>query len=124
MPEPELPPDRPAERRIEPAERAEPIEPADPAEPREQIEPAEPADPAEPAEPAETRSGPVGRVQEALRDLIHLDLREQGLLLVHLARWIGLGSVVGVLAGLSSAAFLVTLDWVTDIRLTHPWLLW
>ena len=45
-------------------------------------------------------------------------------MLVHLVRWIGLGSVVGVLAGLSSAGFLITLDWVTEIRLDHPWLLW
>jgi hypothetical protein len=33
------------------------------------------------------------------------------------------GSVVRVLAGLSSAGFLITLDWVTDVQLTHPWLL-
>ncbi|MGZ7012274.1 MAG: voltage-gated chloride channel family protein [Acidimicrobiales bacterium] len=56
--------------------------------------------------------------------MIRLDLREQGRLIGHLAKWIGLGAIVGVLAGSSSAAFLVTLDWVTDIRVAHPWLLW
>ena len=45
-------------------------------------------------------------------------------MLAHLLRWIALGSVVGLLAGLSSAGFLITLDWVTDTRLAHGWLLW
>jgi len=40
------------------------------------------------------------------------------------ARWVVLGSIVGVLAGLSSAAFLAMLDWVTDTRVDQPWLLW
>ncbi len=96
MSEPELPPDR------------QPDHQAD--------HQAPPADPREP--------GRIDRLYAAVRDLIHLDLREQGQLIAHLVKWIGLGSVVGVLAGFSSAAFLVTLDWVTDIRLTHPWLLW
>lgn len=39
-------------------------------------------------------------------------------------RWVALGSIVGVLAGLSSAAFLELLDWVTDTRVDQPWLLW
>ena len=40
-----------------------------------------------------------------------------------LVRLAGLGVVVGVLAGLSSAAFLATLELVTDIRVANPWLL-
>ncbi len=39
------------------------------------------------------------------------------------ARWLALGSAVGVLAGLSSAVFLLTLEWITDLRVDHPWLL-
>ncbi|TVR22399.1 MAG: voltage-gated chloride channel protein [Ilumatobacter sp.] len=39
-------------------------------------------------------------------------------------RWIVFGSVVGVLAGLSSAAFLTSLDWATATRQEHPWVLW
>lgn len=39
-------------------------------------------------------------------------------------RWIGLGAVVGVLAGLSSAGFLWSLELVTEVRVEHPWLLW
>ncbi len=39
-------------------------------------------------------------------------------------RWIGLGSIVGVLAGLSSAAFLWSLDLATEAFDTHPNLLW
>lgn len=51
-------------------------------------------------------------------------VEEQARVAAHLAKWIGLGSVVGVLAGVSSAIFLVTLDWVTDVRIANPWLLW
>jgi H+/Cl- antiporter ClcA len=35
-----------------------------------------------------------------------------------------LASAVGVLAGLSSAVFLVALDRATEVRLDHPWLIW
>lgn len=42
----------------------------------------------------------------------------------HIVKWLVLGSVVGVLAGLSSAAFLATLNWATDVREDFPWLLW
>jgi H+/Cl- antiporter ClcA len=58
-----------------------------------------------------------------LGDLVHLDLREQLRLIRHLLRWIALGAVVGVLAGLSSAAFLATLEWATDLRLANGWLI-
>ncbi len=44
-------------------------------------------------------------------------------LVVHLVRWIALGSLVGVLAGLSSAVFLITLDWATITFDEHPNLL-
>lgn len=57
------------------------------------------------------------------RGLLRLDLVEQGRLIAHLLRWIVLGAVVGVLAGLSSAAFLQTLTWATNLRLDHGWLL-
>jgi len=43
---------------------------------------------------------------------------------VHLLRWIVLGAAVGVLAGLSSAAFLEVLNWATRTRLEHGWLLY
>ena len=43
---------------------------------------------------------------------------------VRTARLVGLGAAAGVLAGLSSAAFLVALDWATTTREDHPWLLW
>lgn len=50
-------------------------------------------------------------------------LREQGLLLVHVLRWILLGAVSGVLAGIASAALLGSLSWATRVRTGHPWLL-
>ena len=58
-----------------------------------------------------------------VRDLVHFDLYEQLRLVRHLIRWIALGALVGVLAGLSSAAFLATLDWVTDLREANGWLI-
>lgn len=39
-------------------------------------------------------------------------------------KWIVLGSIVGILSGTASAFFLKSLDYVTDIRLDHPWLLY
>ncbi|MEP7203090.1 MAG: chloride channel protein, partial [Ilumatobacteraceae bacterium] len=45
-------------------------------------------------------------------------------ILTHLYRWVLLGSLVGALAGLSSAAFLQVLGWATNFRLDHGWLLW
>lgn len=38
-------------------------------------------------------------------------------------RLLALAAMVGVLAGASSAAFLKTLEWVTDVRVDHGWLL-
>ena len=46
------------------------------------------------------------------------------LMLAYLLRWLSLGSLVGTLAGLGSAVLLLALDWATDTRIAHPWLLW
>lgn len=42
----------------------------------------------------------------------------------YLLKWIFLGSIVGVLAGTASAFFLTSLNWVTETRFVHPWLLY
>ena len=42
----------------------------------------------------------------------------------YLLRWLSLGALVGMLAGLGSAALLLALDWATNTRTAHPWLLW
>lgn len=49
---------------------------------------------------------------------------DQLALFIHLFRSLVLGTIVGVISGLASAAFLVSLDWATETRETHPWLLW
>ena len=49
---------------------------------------------------------------------------EQAMLAAHLVRWILLGAMSGVLAGLSSFVFLEGLDRITSFRLSHTWLLW
>jgi H+/Cl- antiporter ClcA len=45
-------------------------------------------------------------------------------LLLDLAKWLLLAGAVAVLAGSASAAFLWALDWATDTRLAHRWLIW
>ena len=58
-----------------------------------------------------------------MRGLIRFDVGEHGRLVLHLLKWIVLGAVVGVLAGMSSAAFLATLEWATRTFVAHTWLL-
>ncbi len=48
----------------------------------------------------------------------------EGRLVLRPARWVGLGAVSGVLAGVSSFVFLAGLELVTETRLAHPWLLY
>jgi H+/Cl- antiporter ClcA len=43
---------------------------------------------------------------------------------VHLVRWILLGSASGALAGLASWVFLESLDHITRTRLDHGWIIW
>jgi H+/Cl- antiporter ClcA len=49
---------------------------------------------------------------------------EQFAMLPHLASWIFLSGLVGVLAGSASAFFLWALDVATDTRVSHSWLIW
>ena len=42
---------------------------------------------------------------------------------VYLVKWIVLGAIIGVLAGVASAVFLKALDWATRTREAHGWLL-
>lgn len=42
----------------------------------------------------------------------------------HVARWVALAVLVGVLAGLLSAAFIEALDWATETRTSHNWLIY
>ena len=41
----------------------------------------------------------------------------------YLSIWLGLGALVGILAGTASALFLAFLSWATDFRESHLWLL-
>jgi H+/Cl- antiporter ClcA len=49
---------------------------------------------------------------------------EQARLTVQLLRWVVLGIGVGLISGVASAALLVSLNWATDTRVDHGWLLW
>lgn len=64
------------------------------------------------------------RAYSVVRGVLRLDAVEQLRLIAHLVRWVLLGAVVGVLAGLSSAAFLQTLTWATKLRVEHEWMLY
>ena len=50
--------------------------------------------------------------------------KEHLALVLALAKWIGLGSWVGLLSGTASAVFLHALNWATDHREQHPYCLW
>jgi H+/Cl- antiporter ClcA len=50
-------------------------------------------------------------------------LREYRLLLLFCLRWVLLSAIVGGLAGTASAGFLVALDFVTNWRELHPWVI-
>ncbi len=45
-------------------------------------------------------------------------------LLAYTAKWLLLACAVAVLAGTASAFFLFALDWATDTRIAHRWLIW
>lgn len=54
----------------------------------------------------------------------HWDPREQVRIGRYLFKWTFLASLVGVCAGTASAAFLLSLEFATDTRVDHPWLLY
>jgi H+/Cl- antiporter ClcA len=58
-----------------------------------------------------------------VRDLVRFEWDEHAGLLRFLAKWLVLGSVIGVLAGVSSSVFLYGLMLATDARLASPGLL-
>jgi H+/Cl- antiporter ClcA len=77
-----------------------------------------------PPAPAPHRSASLGRrLRTAFAERSRLDLRDHLGLAWHLLRWVVLGAVVGVLAGVSSWALLEALIWATDTRQENPWLL-
>lgn len=49
--------------------------------------------------------------------------KEQNPLLVYILKWLCLSVIVGILAGSASAFFLVSLDWVTNIRESNLWII-
>ena len=52
------------------------------------------------------------------------DPREQLLIGRYFLKWTLLASIVGLLGGSASALFLVSLDFATEMRLAHPWLIY
>lgn len=44
--------------------------------------------------------------------------------LFFLGKWIMLSALVGILAGTASAFFLIALNWATDYREAHTWIIW
>jgi H+/Cl- antiporter ClcA len=63
------------------------------------------------------------RAYRGVASMVRFDVGEQVDLVRFLVKWIVLGAIVGVLAGLSGAAFLASLQWVTETRESTPWLL-
>ncbi len=54
----------------------------------------------------------------------YFKLPEQIELMPYMAKWLLLAAMVAILAGTASAFFLISLDYVTDARNTHRWLVW
>jgi H+/Cl- antiporter ClcA len=80
----------------------------------------------EPTQPTEPEAVPTARQRayRSVRDLIGFDPLEQVQLIAHMLRWVALGSLVGVLAGLASTVFLMSLDWATETFDEQGWLLY
>ncbi|MNO36247.1 H(+)/Cl(-) exchange transporter ClcA [compost metagenome] len=57
------------------------------------------------------------------RSLDAINIIPQSIYPASFLKWIILGSVIGLMSGTASAIFLKSLDFVTDARLAHPWLL-
>ena len=53
-----------------------------------------------------------------------LSAGEQATALLFTLKWLLICVLVGILAGSASAFFLVALDWVTDYREAHTWIIW
>ena len=51
-------------------------------------------------------------------------LKKARLYLKALCKWLALAAVTGLACGLVGAAFHKGVDWVTELRAAHPWLLW
>src|SRR3990167_108249 len=54
----------------------------------------------------------------------HSKLPEQITLLPQAGRWLILAALVAMLAGTASAWFLMALEWATQTREAHRWLIW
>jgi len=76
------------------------------------------------ARPGESHPGLRDRLTAAARTLPPLALADHARLIASLLRWIGLGSVVGLLAGVSSYLFLEALNWATHTRENHGVIVW
>ena len=58
-------------------------------------------------------------MKEFWRERFH----DGGLTMLALARWLAVGSLIGLVCGLAGGAFSHVLSWVTQTRQAHPWLL-
>ncbi|MBZ0288257.1 MAG: hypothetical protein K8I30_11640, partial [Anaerolineae bacterium] len=63
------------------------------------------------------------QVDFVLNRVFHIRIGDHAAFLRMLAKWIVLGSAVGVLSGTASAIFLTLLTAATDFRIAHPQLL-
>lgn len=50
--------------------------------------------------------------------------QNQKQLLLDIPKWILICAIIGILSGSASAFFLVSLEWVTQFRIAHEWIIW
>lgn len=86
-----------------------------------------PIDEGHPSEDADSRqrptAGPAAWAYAYVRGLLRFETREHLALLRYLGKWAALGSLIGTLAGLAAAVFLILLAWATATRGENLWLL-
>lgn len=62
-----------------------------------------------------------GEKNASLKKMTSQNLKK---LLISISKWIIICALIGIFSGSASAFFLVSLEWVTQFRIAHDWIIW